>query len=104
MSIAHQLVNGYTNINTFEFEMPALSTTDSVIDYGSAWLVKYRYKDSHNVLRYKGDPVHYEQTLFVELLCMIRFGVQMQPKELDPRFYDFCTRRTVFAVCIPHWH
>lgn len=55
MSIAHQLVNGYTNTNTFEFEMPALSTTDSVIDYGSAWLVKYRYKDSHNVLRYKGD-------------------------------------------------
>lgn len=56
MSIAHQITNGYTNTGTFNYSLPALSSTDSVIDYGNNnWLVKYQYKDSHNVLRYKGD-------------------------------------------------
>ena len=33
-----------------------LSTVDSVLDYGNNnWLVKYKYKQSYNVLRYRGD-------------------------------------------------
>ena len=56
LSIAHQLCNGYSNKNTFVNSLPALSTVDSVLDYGNNnWLVKYKYKQSYNVLRYRGD-------------------------------------------------
>jgi len=56
LSIAHQLCNGYANTTTFDYALPALSTTDSVIDYNDRrWLIKYNYKNSHNVLRYTGD-------------------------------------------------
>lgn len=56
LSIAHQLVNGYSNKNTFIDSLPALSTVDCVLDYGNKnWLIKYKYKQSYNVLRYKGD-------------------------------------------------
>ncbi len=56
LSIAHQLCNGYANNNTFTNSLPALSTTDSVIDYkNNNWLIKYKLKQTYNVLRYKGD-------------------------------------------------
>lgn len=56
MSIAHQITNGYTNIGTFDYALPALSSSDSVLDYNDCrWLIKYEYKKSHNVLRYTGD-------------------------------------------------
>lgn len=56
LSIAHQIANGYQNTNTFNYDLPALSSSDSVIDYANGrWLVKYAYKDTHNVMRYTGD-------------------------------------------------
>lgn len=56
MSISHQINSGYANTGTFNYSMPALSSTDEVIDYNDGrWLVKYRYKESHNVMRYTGD-------------------------------------------------
>jgi hypothetical protein len=56
MSIAHQICNGYTNISTFDYALPALSSSDSVLDYANGrWLLKYQYKESHNVVRYTGD-------------------------------------------------
>ena len=56
MSIAHQICNGYANSGTFNYALPALSSSDSVLDYNDGrWLLKYQYKESHNVLRYTGD-------------------------------------------------
>jgi hypothetical protein len=56
MSIAHQIVNGYSNTRTFDYALPALSSSDSVLDYNNGrWLLKYQYKESHNVMRYTGD-------------------------------------------------
>ena len=56
MSIAHQICNGYVNIATFDYALPALSSSDSVLDYNNGrWLLKYQYKESHNVMRYTGD-------------------------------------------------
>lgn len=55
LSIAYQICNGYSAGKTFPWSMPALSSSDSIIDYNDRWLVKYEYKEGHNVLRYKGD-------------------------------------------------
>lgn len=56
MSISHQINYGYANINTFNYDLPALSSTDEIIDYNAGkWLVKYELKNTHNVLRYTGD-------------------------------------------------
>jgi len=56
LSIAYQLCNGYKNMNTFNHKLPALSTTDTLLDYANkSWLVKYRLKQSYNVLKYSGD-------------------------------------------------
>ena len=56
LSVAHHICNGYTNTNTFAHDLPAISTTDSVIDYGNSnWLIKYNLKNSKNIMRYKGD-------------------------------------------------
>ena len=56
MSIAHQICNGYANTATFDYALPALSSSDSVLDYANGrWLLKYQYKESHNVVRYTGD-------------------------------------------------
>ena len=56
LSIAHQICNGYTNTGTFNYALPALSSSDSILDYNNGrWLLKYQYKDSHNVVRYTGD-------------------------------------------------
>lgn len=56
LSIAHQICSGYTNTGTFNYSLPALSSSDSVLDYNRRrWLIKYQYKESHNVLRYTGD-------------------------------------------------
>ena len=56
MSIAHQIVNGYSNVNTFKYSLSTLSSTDEIIDYNNkSWLVKYKLDDSYNVLKYKGD-------------------------------------------------
>ena len=56
LSIAYQICNGYTNNNTFVNLLPALSSTDSVLDYRNKnWLVKYKLKQSYNILRYSGD-------------------------------------------------
>tara|TARA_B100000989_G_scaffold74587_2_gene52642 strand:+ start:29968 stop:30750 length:783 start_codon:yes stop_codon:yes gene_type:complete len=56
LSIAHQICNGYKNTNTFKHRLPALSTTDTVLNYGNCnWLIKYKFKQSYNVVRYKGD-------------------------------------------------
>jgi len=56
LSIAHQLCNGYANTATFDYALPALSSSDSVLDYANGrWLLKYQYKESHNVVRYTGD-------------------------------------------------
>jgi len=56
MSISHQINSGYANTGTFNYNMPALSSTDEVIDYNNnRWLIKYRYKSGHNILRYTGD-------------------------------------------------
>lgn len=56
MSIAHQIVNGYANTGTFDYALPTLSSSDSVLDYNDGrWLLKYEYKNSHNVVRYTGD-------------------------------------------------
>lgn len=56
MSIAHQICNGYANTSTFDYALPALSSSDSVLDYNDGrWLLKYQYKESHNVMRYTGD-------------------------------------------------
>lgn len=56
MSIAHQICNGYKNSYTFNHDLPALSSSDSVLNYNKGkWLLKYQYKNTHNVMRYKGD-------------------------------------------------
>lgn len=56
LSIAHQICSGYTNTGTFNYALPALSSSDSVLDYNRRrWLLKYEYKQSHNVIRYTGD-------------------------------------------------
>tara|TARA_B100001057_G_C22732095_1_gene904227 strand:- start:412 stop:1194 length:783 start_codon:yes stop_codon:yes gene_type:complete len=56
LSVAHNICNGYKNTNTFEHNLPAMSTTDSVIDYGNNnWLIKYNLKNTKNIMRYKGD-------------------------------------------------
>ena len=56
LSIAHQICNGYANMDTFDYALPALSSSDSVLDYRNGrWLIKYEYKKSHNVVRYTGD-------------------------------------------------
>lgn len=56
MSIAHQICNGYANTATFDYSLPALSSSDSILDYDNGrWLLKYQLKDTHNVIRYKGD-------------------------------------------------
>ena len=56
LSIAHQICNGYSNTGTFDYALPALSSSDSVLDYNDGrWLLKYQYKESHNVVRYTGD-------------------------------------------------
>lgn len=56
LSIAHQICNGYKNVTTFDYALPTLSSSDSVLDYSNGrWLVKYELEDSHNVLRYTGD-------------------------------------------------
>ena len=56
LSIAHQICNGYTNTDTFNYALPALSSSDSILDFNNGrWLLKYQYKDSHNVVRYTGD-------------------------------------------------
>lgn len=56
MSIAHLLSNGYSHPITFNHNLPALSSSDSVLDYNNKrWLLKYQYKKSHNVIRYTGD-------------------------------------------------
>lgn len=56
MSIAHQICNGYKNSYTFNHDLPALSSSDSVLDYNKGkWLLKYTYKNSYNIMRYMGD-------------------------------------------------
>lgn len=56
LSIAYQICNGYKNTNTFIHKLPTISTTDTVLNYGNKnWLIKYKFKESYNVLRYKGD-------------------------------------------------
>lgn len=56
LSIAHNICNGYANTNTFVHNLPAISTTDSVVDYGNNnWLIKYNLRNSKNIMRYKGD-------------------------------------------------
>lgn len=57
MSIAHQVCNGYANIGTIPYGLPALSTTDSVLDYNDRrWLLQYRMRNQKwNVIRYTGD-------------------------------------------------
>jgi len=56
MSIAHLLCNGYSHPVTFNHSLPALSSSDSVLDYNNKrWLIKYELKQSHNILRYTGD-------------------------------------------------
>ena len=55
-SIAHQICNGYSNINTFNYRLPALNTTDEVIDYANGrWLIKYETRNIPNAMRYTGD-------------------------------------------------
>ena len=56
LSIAHQICGGYANTGTFNYDLPALSSSDSILDYNNGrWLLKYEYRDSHNVIRYTGD-------------------------------------------------
>jgi len=56
MSIAHQICSGYKNSYTFNHDLPALSSSDSVLDYNKGkWLLKYAYKNSYNIMRYTGD-------------------------------------------------
>jgi len=56
MSIAHQIVNGYANTATFDYALPTLSSSDSILDYADGrWLLKYELKNTHNVVRYTGD-------------------------------------------------
>lgn len=56
MSIAHQMCNGYSNTQTFDYALPALASSDSILDYvDGRWILKYQYKNSYNALRYTGD-------------------------------------------------
>ena len=56
VSIAHQVCSGYANKDTFKHNLPALTTTNSVIDYGNKnWLIQYTERNKTNVIRYKGD-------------------------------------------------
>jgi hypothetical protein len=56
VSIAHQVCAGYSNIDTFKHNLPAITTLNSVIDYGNKnWLILYEERNKFNVLRYSGD-------------------------------------------------